>query len=64
MKDYMKFKITRIVYKFSVKVTKAEKILWQLSKEGKAFSHVHTFISMFQKNLVSRVSVYQDLTLC
>ena len=42
----MKVKITKIVCKFAVKVTKAEKILWELSKEGKAFSHVHALIFM------------------
>ena len=52
MKDYMKLKITKIACKFAVKSdTKAEKILWELSKEGKAFC---IYLSLY----------FQDLTLC
>ena len=60
MKDYMKIKITKIACKFSVK----SDFFWELSKEGKAFSHAHAFISMLQQSLSDRVYIYQDLTVC
>ena len=63
MKDYMKIKIAKIACKFVKKVTKAETFFWELSKEGRAFSHVHAFISMLQQSLFDRVCIYQDLTL-
>ena len=64
MKDYMKVKITKIACKFTVKVAKAEKIFWELSKEGNAFSHVHAFMSMLQLSLFDIGCIYQDFTLC
>ena len=50
MKDYVKIKITKIAYKFAVKLTKAEKVFWELSKEEKAFSNVHAFNSLIQQS--------------
>ena len=69
MKDYMKNNITKIADKFAVKSEKffeifPENFFWELSKEVKAFSHVHAFISLLQQRLFDRACIYQDLTLC
>ena len=45
----MKVKITKIAWKFAVKVTKADKIFWKLSKEGNAFSKAYLTESVFTK---------------